>query len=103
MTRKILIALTLLMSIGVASSDLVYGAPVVRQEVAVSEPALAARRGVIEIACPSDGKTYTFQIYSITGQLIKRVQLCDSKASIDVAKGCYVVRCEAWVKKIVVG
>lgn len=103
MTRKLLIALTLLMSLGVATADLAHGAPVVRQEVVASEPVLTARRGVIDIACPADGKTYTFQIYSITGQLIKRVQLSETKASIEVAKGCYVVRCEAWVKKIVVG
>lgn len=73
-----------------------------RQEVALNEPAISGRRGAIDISCPSNGKAYTFQIYSITGQLIKRVQLTDSATSVDVPQGCYIVKCEAWVKKVIV-
>lgn len=102
MTRKILIALTLIMSCGFVSTNFSQAASVVRQEVAAFEPTLAARHGAIEISCPADGKTYTFQIYSITGQLIKKISLSEAKANVEMPKGCYVVRCEAWVKKIVV-
>lgn len=103
MMKKLLIALTLLVGCGSFMIESMQASNVVRQEVTASEPSVMARRGAIDIACPADGKAYTFQIFSITGQLIKKVQLCDGRTSIDLAKGCYVVRCEVWVKKIVVG
>lgn len=101
--KKLLIALTLLVGCGTSMVVPAHASSALRQEVTASEPTVLARRGAIDIACPADGKAYTFQIFSITGHLIKKVQLSDGRMSIDLAKGCYVVRCEAWVKKIVVG
>ena len=43
-----------------------------RQEVALSEPIVTSHRGAIEISCPVNGRSYTFQIYAITGQLLKK-------------------------------
>lgn len=73
-----------------------------RQEVAISEPMVSSQRGVIQISCPVNGKAYTFQIYAITGQLLKKVQLTDTSTTIAIPQGCYIVKCECWVKKVIV-
>ena len=78
-----------------------FAAQAPRQELASSEPTLSTRRGAIEISCPA-GRTYTFQIYAITGQLLKRVQITDSSLTIELPQGCYIVKCGAWVKKAIV-
>ncbi len=74
----------------------------VRHEITSSEPSMTSRRGAIEITCPVNGHTYTFQIYAITGQLVKRVQLTDTTSVIEIPQGCYIVKCESWVKKEIV-
>jgi hypothetical protein len=44
-----------------------------------------------------------FNIYSITGQLIKVVKIAeDGHATIDLPKGFYVVRCNGWWSRKVV-
>lgn len=73
-----------------------------RQEVAISEPIVTSHRGAIEISCPVNGRSYTFQIYAITGQLLKKVQLTDTTTTIAIPQGCYIVKCESWVKKVIV-
>ena len=73
-----------------------------RQEVAISEPMVTSHRGAIEISCPVNGRSYTFQIYAITGQLLKKVQLTDTTTTIVIPQGCYIVKCESWVKKVIV-
>lgn len=92
----------MMLACAIAPMEMAYAADAPRQEAAYNEPSLAGRRGAIDITCPSNGRTYTFHIYSITGQLIKRVQLTDSAASVDVPQGCYIVKCDAWVKKVIV-
>lgn len=46
----------------------------------------------------------SFNIYSVTGQLIKTLHLSgETTASIDVPKGFYVVKCNSdWSRKVVV-
>lgn len=73
-----------------------------RQEIAISEPTITGQRGSIVIACPVNGRSYTFQIYAITGQLLKKVQLTDTTATIVIPQGCYIVKCESWIKKVIV-
>lgn len=93
------VALVALPGVGVA----VATAPdSLRQEVAISEPMVSSQRGVIQISCPVNGKAYTFQIYAITGQLLKKVQLTDTSTTIAIPQGCYIVKCECWVKKVIV-
>lgn len=46
-------------------------------------------------------QTYNFHIYSITGQLIKRVTLSNgATATVELPQGCYIIKCEKWSKKI---
>ena len=47
-------------------------------------------------------ETIHFHIYSITGQLIKRVAIADASVRIELPAGCYIVKCEKWAKKVVV-
>lgn len=52
----------------------------------------------------ASGTGAVFQIYSITGQLLKEVKLeADTHTSVDVPKGFYVVRYNnQWSRKVVV-
>lgn len=44
----------------------------------------------------------TFEIYSITGQKVKSASIEDGSFQIELPKGCYIVRCPQWSKKVVV-
>ena len=46
----------------------------------------------------------TFNVYSITGQLVKVVRVgADQRATVDFPKGFYIVRCgNQWSRKVVV-
>ncbi len=101
--KKFLLIAALLISGAFTASDVTYASSAVRQEVSVSEPSLKTRPGMIEVSCPSDGRTYTFQVYSITGQLVKKFVVSESSVTVDVPQGCYIIKCEAWVKKAIVG
>lgn len=43
-----------------------------------------------------------FDIYSITGQKVKSVTVESGSVKAELPKGCYVVRCPQWSKKVVV-
>lgn len=100
--KKLILIIALLASGGLLQSEPAIAATVARQEISVAEPTLMIRHGGLEISCPPDGKAYTFQIYSITGQLIKKIQLSEANSFVELQKGCYIVKCEAWVKKAVI-
>lgn len=72
-------------------------------EVAADVPSARPLSGAIELQCPPDDVTYTFQIYSITGQLVKTIRLHNGTALVELPQGCYIVRCQKWSKKIIVG
>lgn len=101
--KRILTIVLLIMSCApIIRSITVAAAPTQRQEIAITEPTLSTRRGAIEITCPADGRTYTFQIYAITGQLLKRIQVTETSVTIELPQGCYIVKCGSWVKKAIV-
>lgn len=64
-------------------------------------PKVAVSNGSIVITAPAEAN-YVFDIYSITGQLVKRVKLTDGTATVELPQGCYIVKCERWSKKVVV-
>ncbi len=43
-----------------------------------------------------------FEIYFITGQRVKSVAIDNGSTTIELPKGCYIVRCPQWSKKVVV-
>ncbi|MBD5266718.1 MAG: hypothetical protein HDS41_00810 [Bacteroides sp.] len=68
--------------------------------IVVSAPTIKPVPQGIELTV-SDGETHQFYIYSITGQMIKSVEVRES-AVIDLPCGYYIVKCREWSKKIVV-
>lgn len=68
---------------------------------ASAEPTIKINSGNLEISVPDD-TIYNFNIYSITGQLVKTLKLSDGTASVELPRGCYIVKCEKWSKKIVI-
>lgn len=43
-----------------------------------------------------------FSIYSITGQIIKSVEVSDGTVTVELPKGYYIVKCDEWVKRVVI-
>jgi hypothetical protein len=73
-----------------------------RVETAVTGPAAQGAEGrIVFTAGNSDA---VFNVYSITGQLIKVVRVgADQRVSLDFPKGFYIVRCgNQWSRKVVV-
>ena len=73
-----------------------------RVEAPVSGPAVQGGEGrIIFTAGSSDA---TFNVYSITGQLVKVVRVsADQRATVDFPKGFYIVKFGSqWSRKVVV-
>ena len=63
-------------------------------------PVLKAVLNGIEITV-HDGVARRFCVYSITGQVIKSVDVADN-VTVELPQGYYIVKCSEWTKKIVV-
>lgn len=63
-------------------------------------PAVRPVSGGIELTAPGDAPCH-FTIYSITGQMVKSVEISGS-AVVDLPRGCYIIKCASWSKKLVV-
>ena len=73
-----------------------------RIETATAGPAAQGTEGrIVFIAGSTDA---TFNVYSITGQLVKVVRVsADQRTSVDFPKGFYIVKCSnQWSRKVVV-
>ena len=73
-----------------------------RVETAATGPVAQGGEGrIVFIAGNSDA---TFNVYSITGQLVKVVRVnADQRTTVDFPKGFYIVRCgNQWSRKVVV-
>ncbi|PWL58716.1 MAG: hypothetical protein DBY35_12240 [Bacteroidales bacterium] len=66
----------------------------------VSAPSMKAVPQGIELTV-TDGETHHFYIYSITGQMVKSMDVVES-VTVDLPQGYYIVKCKDWSKKIVV-
>lgn len=65
-------------------------------------PQVRAVDGGIELTAPDDAAK-VFMIYSITGQLVKKVSVgASASRAVNLPGGCYVVKCKDWTKKVVV-
>jgi len=101
--KRFLYILTCLMAIGAVNAIPVPDNFLPqRVETAATGPAAQGADGrIVFIAGNNDA---TFNVYSITGQLIKVVRVsADQKASVDFPKGFYIVKCgNQWSRKVVV-
>jgi len=73
-----------------------------RIEAAATGPAAQGAEG--RIVFTAGNNDATFNVYSITGQLVKVVRVsADQRASVDFPKGFYIVKCNnQWSRKVVV-
>jgi hypothetical protein len=73
-----------------------------RVENASTGPAAQGAEGRIVFTAGSNDAT--FNVYSITGQLVKVVRVsADQRTSVDFPKGFYIVKCNnQWSRKVVV-
>lgn len=96
-------ALALMLSsavISAAESSSARTSDVVSSIVSV-EPSATPLEGAVEITAPGH-TTMTFQIFSITGQLVRTVNLTDETLRVELPRGCYIIKCGRWSKKIMV-
>lgn len=64
-------------------------------------PEIKLHPGAIEIKVLTPTK-YHFHIYSITGQLIKSLEIADDTQTIELKQGCYIIKCKKWSKKVII-
>jgi len=70
------------------------------ETVATGPSAQGAEGRIVFTAGNSDA---TFNVYSITGQLVKVVRVsADQRISVEFTKGFYIVKCSQWSRKVVV-
>lgn len=51
----------------------------------------------------ADEKPEKFHIYSITGQLVKTIEVgAGGSERVELPRGCYIVKCSRWSKKVMV-
>ena len=100
--KRLLYILTLSIALAVGSVSVnSYAAPKVEQ-VSSDETTVIGGKGTIAMVAGENDAT--FNIYSITGQLIKSVRVnAGTKVTIDMPKGFYIVKCAGrWSRKVVV-
>lgn len=68
-------------------------------ETVAAESRAAGVQGGIQLSATGN---VNFEIYSITGQRVKSVTVENSTAKVELPKGCYIVRCTDWSKKVIV-
>lgn len=103
--KKILASILLL---AIAASPMVASAnaDTVRQggieSVAENVASVTTSHGEMTITNPNE-KSMKFYIFSITGQMIKSIEIGGGDHMIiELPNGCYIVKCDQWSKKIIV-
>lgn len=73
------------------------------KEITIIEtaPTMTATQHGVELSA-YDGESHRFSIYSITGQMIRSVEIIDNTVSINLPKGFYIVKCDSWSKQLVI-
>lgn len=68
-------------------------------QVAKNEPSMKIVGSVIELFADSPTK---FEIFSITGQLIRTVNVGNTSVRVELPKGFYIVKCDSWTKRVMI-
>lgn len=94
---------TTLLMIGALTAQVAICAPaqsLPREEVQLAaSPSVSIDGAVIEMRNPYS-EPVKFQIFSITGQLIKSVVVKAVPVRIELPKGFYIVKCDNWTKRV---
>lgn len=67
----------------------------------ITSPTMKPVSAGVDLSC-FDGQTHRFYIYSITGQMIKSIEVTDGHVYIELPKGFYIVKCDSWSKQLVI-
>lgn len=98
--RKLISAVILLLAVNAFSGQwFAEAAPAVESRVADRAPTVSVEKGYIELTAP-DGDNVRFEIFSITGQLIKSLTVKGSTVKVDLPKGFYIIKYESWTKRV---
>lgn len=73
--------------------------PAVENRVSDRIPTVTVDKGFIELTAP-DSEIVKFEIFSITGQLIKSLTVKGSTVKVDLPKGFYIIKCDSWTKRV---
>lgn len=100
---KAFVALALCGSIATPAATL-SAAGVAESAVAVSQPAVKAVAGGLELSAPADAReAVRFTVYSITGQAVKSVDVvAGAPVTVDLPAGVYIVKCGRWSHRYIV-
>lgn len=102
--KSLFIALALAMAAGqpahAAPTPAAAAAPT-GQTIQAPTASVAAMHGRIELSVSADTPV-RFYIYSITGQLVKAVDLAQGTVAIELPRGYYIVKCSEWSRQVVV-
>lgn len=83
-------------------SSMAYASPTQTITNSVADQVLVSTSsGSITLISNSE-EPVLFQIFSITGQVIKSTTVTQGSVSIDLPRGYYIVKCEHWSKTVIV-
>lgn len=99
--RHILIALALAAGAAGVSASAAVTDGGAQSEMAASTVSIKVGHGQAELTVIGSSPI-RFQIYSITGQLVKSVEFADGTILVELPRGMYIVKCDLWSKQIVV-
>lgn len=75
--------------------------PAIESRLTEHQPSVTVDKGFVELTAP-EGDSVKFEIFSITGQLIKSVTVKGSTVKVDLPKGFYIIKCENWTKRVMI-
>lgn len=98
--RKIVSTVILLFAVTAFNGQCIANArPSVENRVSDRMPTVTVDKGFIELTAP-DSEIVKFEIFSITGQLIKSLTVKGSTVKVDLPKGFYIIKCDSWTKRV---
>lgn len=100
--RRPLLALVVLAAVG---TPLTSAEPQSSSQMTISSPetvgpAMNVVGSTIELSLGDRNSSVRFEIYSITGQLVKSVTVTSAPVKIELPKGFYIVKCDSWTRRV---
>lgn len=99
--RHIILTLTLIAGAIGINADASVTDNGIQSEIAAPAVSIKVGHGQAELTV-NGSNPIKFQIYSITGQLVKSVDVADGSIIVELPRGLYIVKCDLWSKQIVV-
>lgn len=98
--KKLLLLLILTLA-APAIQSVAFGAPTHQVELGEQSVEVRVVHGGLELINNTD-QTIHFQVYSITGQMVKSLDLGNGSATVALPQGCYIVKHPKGTQKVVV-